>query len=136
MALISCALRTWVSYCVLFAGGVSQLETLVDGVSSQNESFAVGVNVTYICRVQAILHIWSIQGPLSITESISFGVPVAIEPPFTIRPLSQTGTSLTSSLSFKTYIGLNGTAISCAGPLNTDEQEITVMVEGKFIYST
>ena len=112
---------------------MGQLETLIDGVSSPNvESFPVGVNVTYICNVDATSHRWNIPA-LSITRSILFGDLPAVDPPFMIRVMSLNGNTISSSLSFKTYIGLNGTTVSCADPLNTEIQEATVIVVGKFI---
>ena len=117
----------------LFAGGMSQLETLIDGVSSPDvDSFTVGVNVTYICNVEAIIHRWNIPG-LSITESIAFGDPVAIEPPFIIRAMSLGDSRIRSSLSFKAYIGLNGTTVSCTDLMNTEEQDATIIVVGEFV---
>ena len=121
---------------VLFAGGVGQLQTLIDGVSSQNESFPVGVNVTYVCNVETNVHTWSIPA-LSIERNIVSGTAPAIAPPFMIRPISLIGSRLTSSISFRTYVGLNGTAITCgdsANP-NAERQEAIIIVEGEFVQS-
>lgn len=113
------------------------MQTLIDGVSSPGVmNFPVGVNVTYICTVQAAAHRWSASvSTLSVTRSITTLDPVAIQPPFTIRLLMLNGSNLISSLSFTTYIGLNGSEISCINSLIPDGevQGATVIVTGEHV---
>ena len=111
-------------------GDSAELEVLINGVNNiiVRTTSCVGENVTYVCTVASVGHVWSsdaFTNPLTVIDES----PDVVEITFTFRSVSLDDGTLTSSLSITSYPGLDGIMLMCSG--GGDEQTATAMVFGE-----
>ena len=111
----------------------AELEVLIDGQMGRTTS-CVGENVTYVCNVNSIVHIWS-SDSFAYETTIAGGSQDVIDANgFTFQRVAVTDDwVLISSVSVTSFSGLNGSMIQCwdgAGG-GAEEQTITAEVYSK-----
>ena len=101
-----------------------------------NMTSCIGDDVTYICNVDSLTHIWNFG---ELTGNVSLGDPLYTPHSFHVftleRVFGNSSSSIVSTLSVTAFAGLNGTQISCRdGNVTEDEAErqmTIVMLFGK-----
>ena len=107
----------------------------MDGaVQNTPAPFPTGVNVTYICTVKASGHTWRVPAVSNFERVVGGTTASIVQPPFTLRVLSEDNDVITSSLSFITYPQINQSMVFCANfqRPNDEVQEATIIVIGEF----
>ena len=90
-----------------------------------------GENVTYVCNIISVGHVWSINGGPCLVVTLT---PQVINEGYTLQLVSFNDT-IVSSLSVTSFDGLNGINVTCTDPVLIDPlppQEAVAMVLGKY----
>ena len=106
-------------------------------MNAGRKASCIGENVTYICNITTINHVWNGPG-MVIDRTLGPGNlrrPV-IEEGYTFRVVSVDGNNnIRSSLSLNSSVGLNGTSISCIDGIKPNRTiQMVAMVLGEYIF--
>lgn len=119
----------------LHPGNCTDLEVLIGGEMIGRTALCIGENVTYVCTVNTISHIWRSQMDLFMQDQvITQGTdPITDSNGFVFQRVSQSNAGITSSFSAVSFSGLDGERIECSDGTvqNGGQQVITAMVFGE-----
>ncbi len=115
---------------IIQLGDSTPLQVTIEGTGRVEP--CISENITYTCNVSGIVHIWNAPGLLPPTTTVTPSTTTEfVTPRYTLRPVSNDGSNIISSLTVISDVGFNNTNVTCVDALGDEVQQTLAIVLGE-----